>query len=184
MRLCLRACVAAGILFTAAAPASAQARKGYPFEIGVDGSITQRTDAQRFGPGSETVTSINLPVDAVRFGVFMNDQLEIEPSLGYQRDSESGRSFSQTNFAIGLPIYFSPDRTKTQIFVRPVVGLLKITDVDGTQVNVGAGLGVKLPIDPRLAGRFEFQYLHGNRNGDLNAYGQFGLLIGLSAYTL
>lgn len=179
----MRLLPAVALILAAASPASAQAARSYPYELGVDGSVIWRSTKFGASGASTTFTSVNLPVNAIRVGTFITNQLELEPSISYQRVSDSGNSFSQLDLSIAAPIYFTPDRNKTQLFVRPVVGLLKVSGDNGTQVNVGAGLGVKVPIDPRIATRFEAEYRHANESGNLGAYNQLGLIVGFSVYT-
>jgi len=180
MSISVRCCAAAAaVLLAAATSAQAQRQAPYPYEIGVDGTIAHRDyDGARSG-----VTTVSLPVNTLRVGLFVTNQIELEPSLSYQRISVGDQDQSQLDLSVAAPIYFTPERTKPQFFIRPVVGLLHISDPDRTQVNVGAGLGIKLPIDSRISTRIEAEYRHGNGSHDIAAYNQFGLILGLSVYT-
>jgi hypothetical protein len=169
-----------GLLLAAAAAAQAQRQAPYPYEIGVDGTIARR-DYSRGNPSG--VTTVSLPVNTLRVGMFVTNQIELEPSLSFQRISVGDEDHSQIDFSVAAPLYFTPDRTKSQVFVRPVVGLFHLSDPSATQVSVGAGLGIKLPIDSRISARFEAEYRHGNESDDIVAYNQFGLILGLSVYT-
>src|SRR5581483_1476551 len=125
---------------------------------------------------------VAIPAAAFRVGMFLSPRVELEPALGFERLSSGGESATQTDFSVGFPLYFTPNRRATQVFVRPLVGWAKESGVDA-QFRFGGGLGVKLPIDPRLAFRLEGQILHANSNDDHDGYNQFGVLFGLSFYT-
>jgi outer membrane protein with beta-barrel domain len=180
MSISVRFCAAfTGLLLASAASAQAQRQAPYPYEIGVDGTIARRSYDR--GPD---VTTVSLPVNTLRVGLFVTNQIELEPSLSFQRITVGdGDDRSQIDFSVAAPIYFTPERTKPQFFLRPVVGLFHVSDPGGTQLNVGAGLGVKLPIDSRISTRLEAEYRHGNGSDDFAAYNQFGLIVGLSVYT-
>ena len=51
-----------------------------------------------------------------------------------------------------------------------------------TQVNVGVGLGIKMPLSDRFAARFEAQYRHAPKSGARSAYDQIAALAGISVY--
>jgi hypothetical protein len=177
--------VVALVAVAAGFPAVARSQATLPYELGVDGTVIRRfeTFEGRGIKSTSDFTSVSLPVNAIRVGLFVTRQIELEPSLSYMRVSTGGDSFSQIDLSIAAPLYFTPDRTKSQFFVRPVVGLLKVTGNDGAQVNVGAGLGVKIPIDRRIATRLEAEYRHGNQAGAESSYNQIGLILGFSVYT-
>ena len=175
--------VLAGLLLTAAASAHAQRQASYPYEIGVDGTIARRSYDGENGLASSSVTTVSLPANTLRVGLFITNQIELEPALSFQRINAGDNDYTQVDFSVAAPIYFTPERTKPQLFVRPVVGVYHVSHPDVSQVNVGAGFGVKLPIDSRISTRFEAEYRHGNGGDEFRSYNQIGLIIGLSIYT-
>jgi hypothetical protein len=154
-------------------------------EIGVDAALTH-TSVDVPGPGGST-TEFVFPVQAVRLGFALSPTVWLEPELGLRTVSGDG-SFTTLTFDIGLPISLSGPvaPSATQYFVRPLLGFrhFSATGVDGqTQTAFGAGIGMRVPIVDRLAGRFEARYVRGLHSGDIPATDEFSLLAGLSFFT-
>jgi len=179
---------------TLAAPIVRAQRQSTLVELGIDASFARQSfHSEPDAAGREfttTVNTIDIPLPVIRAGFFITEMVAIEPAFGLRYQHIGHTSTSQTTFDIGLPIYLSPNRRESQIFVRPVVGLSHITsdgpdpddDHSDTQVNVGAGLGIKLPLSDRFAARFEAQYRHGAKSDRLSAYDQIAALAGISVY--
>ena len=178
---------AAALALTAVGAAGAQQQRPL-WEFGIDGTLAHRTthDDVLGRTQDESFTQVELPVPMVRAGLYLSENVELEPVLGIQHSSAAGGSATQLALDVGLPIYVSGTRATDQIFVRPLIGFdhFSGTGTRGfTQTSIGAGVGVKIPIDSRIASRLEAQYRHGFDSGPANAYDQIALLVGLSVYS-
>lgn len=149
-----------------------------PVELGIDAGAS-------FGLDDPHVTTISIPGQHVRAGFFFGRQLEFEPSFGLDYIHASGVSQTRYEALVGLLYHFTPSRRTSQFYVRPFVGFLG-TNIDGsnqTQAALGGGIGVKIPMYPRLSSRFEANYTHTFSSGDADASNAIGLLAGLSFFT-
>lgn len=176
------------LVLTLASAASAQQQSPL-WEFGVDGMIAHRTTHVDLPAGATedvSATIVQLPIGMVRAGVYLTPTVELEPAIGIVHTSTSGGDLTQLNLDIGLPIYFTGTRATDQIFARPLIGFDHVSgsgDNGFTQTSLGAGLGIKIPIDSRIASRIEAQYRHGMHSAPANSYDQFALLLGLSVYS-
>ena len=155
--------VAVGLAVTAAARAQAR-----PIEIGIDAALAYE-DADNV-----SVTSLTVPVPRLRVGFFVGDAVSLEPffSLRYTRaevDSpilgERTQSFTEYDLGVGLLFHFATDRTRSQPYLRPFVGIRGFSadddddvdedDTSGTQPVLGAAFGLKLPSTSRFGTRLE-----------------------------
>jgi hypothetical protein len=172
--------LAALSILTLSASASAQrSSSANPSpEIGMDAGIGFRlTDP--------SITTIAIPVQAIRMGFFVSPVLSIEPTLGLV--SFSGGGVSGTDYAIGVGAlyHFSPSRAVNQFYVRPFIEINGSSGDagSGSSVAFGVGGGLKMPLRDRIATRFEANFAHdGGRNGG-GSSDMIGLLAGLSFYT-
>lgn len=158
-------------------------------EIGVDGGLGFLSMANQ-----PTTTVLGLPVQNVRFGFYMNPQLEVEPfgSLNYMHQDQS--SGTQLGLGVGALYHFSQSRLANQWYVRPFLDLNHssnsssqagvTTTQSTTQWGLGAGFGIKMPLMDRVGTRFELNFEHRFADGQVApSFDQFGLLAGLSYYT-
>ena len=185
--------LAAG-LAVAASTSVAQAQRGQPrpIELGIDAALAYE-DRE-----NSSLTSFSVPVPRLRVGFFVGDAVSLEPffSLQYNRVEidELDESFSATQYDLGLGIlfHFATDRTRSQPYVRPFVGISGISADDGgeddddsaSQPVVGAGFGLKLPSSSRLGTRLEVGFAR--RFEDEPAFqssNQLFLSFGLSFFT-
>ena len=186
MRPLFAPAAAFAVLAGIAPAAAAQLAPKLPIELGVDASIgtDDLTDA----------TSIQVPLQRLRVGFFVSPRLSVEPGLVLTHTSGDGVSFTSFGGDVGLLAHLTgvpTGRTRTPgVFVRPFVGLSRSSfDIDAgtsgstTQANVGAGLGVKLPVGDRLAWRLEGAYTRALKTDDLPAINAFALTVGLSFHT-
>lgn len=152
------------------------AEEKLPVEIGMDGALERAFST----PG---VTTLSLPVGRIRAGVYALPVLEFETSLALGSERTGGSSTSAITAGAGVLYHFSPLRTKAQPYVRPFFEWSKATgSVAGISGSAsatayGVGLGTKLPLADRFAGRFEVAYGH---QGDVS---HLILLFGLSFFT-
>jgi hypothetical protein len=147
-------------------------------EIGMDAGIGFRLT-------SPSITTVTIPVPAIRMGFFVSPALSIEPSLGLTSISGGGFSGTGYNIGVGALYHFSPSRAANQFYVRPFLNINGSSgDLgSGSSVAFGVGGGLKIPLRDRIATRFEANFAHdGGRNGG-GSSDMIGLLAGLSFYT-
>jgi hypothetical protein len=135
------------------------------WELGTDAALSLDLDSPR-------TTSLSIPVANLRAGIFTSNVLEIEPffSLDYAKtEGTPGATFYQLG-AGGL-YHFSPNRLKSQLYLRPFLALAGVSTTGNSDSNVGlgVGLGMKWPkMNGRLAWRGEFNFASMNNNTSLN----------------
>jgi|SRR4051812_17539878 hypothetical protein len=114
--------------------------------------------------GGAKTTQIQIPLQSLRAGFFINPQWSLEPSLGYRYIKVEGLdavSFYTLGFA-GL-YHFSTDRMHRQIYLRPFLGLLGISSggQSDSDTELGVGAGMKWPkMNGRMAWRAELNLAH------------------------
>lgn len=160
----------------AAAPAFASAQSN-PIELGVDAALAIGLDEPR-------VTTIAIPIQRFRAGFFTSPTRSLEPWLAVNFAAvQGGGSLSTINLGLGVLFHLSPDRTRTQAYMRPFGGFTSFANgASNTQATVGFGVGFKSPFaNRRLATRFEAFLSH--VFDDPNDFTSVGLLFGLSYFT-
>ena len=175
MRRSLLAVVSLLALSSIASAQAKQPQEKLPIEIGMDGSLERAFST----PG---VTSLSLPVGRIRAGVYSLPVLEFETTLSIGSVRTGGLSESAITAGAGVLYHFSPLRTKAQPYVRPFFEWSKRSGSvggSGSATGYGVGLGTKLPLADRFAGRFEAAYGHQNQS-DVS---RLILLFGLSFFT-
>lgn len=176
----------AALAALALTPAIAQAQHALPIEFGVDAGVS-------FTTGDPKTTSIDIPVQALRVGFYVTEQVAIEPALAFNYTKFDNSSSNVLQTELGLVYDFTVDRKAPQFYFRPFAGLSRVSfDVTGqdnaseTLWNAGVGLGVKIPFKSaeRFAWRFEALYDHSFEKADVApAENAFGLKLGLSFFT-
>ena len=176
-------------VLVAASHAGAQASDARrPIELGLDAALSyESSDLAK-------VTSLTVPVSAVRVGFFVGDAVSIEPfgSIRYTHiefedeifDDESS-SFTSYDFGVGLLYQFSSDRARAQPFIRPFVGLSGVRgdDESETQPIAGATIGFRPAHSGRLTGRFELGLRHRFEDEPLPSRNEIFLSFGISFFT-
>jgi hypothetical protein len=144
------------------------------WEIGVDAALSLGLDSPRRN-------TLSIPLGSIRAGVFTSDVLEIEPFFSLNNFSGQGiTSVTTYQFGVGGLYHFSPDRMKSQIYVRPFLSLVGASGggTSNSDVGVGVGVGMKLPkLNGRMAWRGEGNVMTVNNATSLN------FLFGLSFFT-
>jgi hypothetical protein len=144
------------------------------WEIGVDAALSLGLDSPRRN-------ALSIPVGRIRAGVFTSDVLEIEPFFSLNNFSGQGiTSVTTYQFGVGGLYHFSPDRTKSQIYVRPFLSLVGASGggTSNSDVGIGVGAGMKLPkLNARAAWRGEVNFMTVNNASSLN------FLVGGSFFT-
>jgi hypothetical protein len=164
-----------------------------PIELGVDAALAYQSGDR------VKVTTLSIPVTRFRAGFFLTDAVSFEPSIALHythatrentaTGNETTSSGTDYDFDFGLLFHFSTDRTQSQTFIRPFVGLRGFSgDSDfgsssASQGVFGLALGVKKPLVSRLAGRFEVGFAHATDDDNLPSSNQVFLSFGLSFFT-
>jgi hypothetical protein len=163
------------ITLLAVAPSRAQAQ--HPFELGLDAALAISLDEPR-------VTTLAIPFQRFRVGIFTSPTRSYEPWLAVNFIAVEGAGdFSTINLGLGVLFHLSPDRTRTQAYLRPFGGITTVS-VDGseTDAHLGLGVGFKTPwTNRRLATRIEPFLQHAFSEPD--GVTSIGLLFGLSYFT-
>jgi hypothetical protein len=174
-------------LFTASS-AGAQGTQPLPIELGIDGGVAISLD-------DPNTTAVSLPVQQFRVGFFVSPRVSLEPAVSFNYvNIEDFGSATDLSLDLGLLLHLSPDRTRSQMYLRPFAGINRVSaeaddelgggDDSATQLSAGGGLGVKMPFaGGRLAGRLEAVFAHGFENDDFASRNQAGLAVGLSFLT-
>jgi hypothetical protein len=168
-------------LVTASSIASAQVTTARLYEFGIDGGIA-------FGLDKPRTTTIGIPAQSLRVGMFMNDKWSLEPSAYLQSTSGGGNRATQFSVRLGALYHISrtPSRVGAGWYARPFVGFLG-TDGDDTDSDtralLGAGYGYKHQLSDRFAARFEGNYTHLFAAGGDDGVNQLGITFGLSFFT-
>jgi hypothetical protein len=144
------------------------------WEIGVDAALSLGLDSPRRN-------SLDIPVGSIRAGIFTSDVLEIEPFFSLNNRSGQGiTSVTSYQFGVGGLYHFSPERTKSQVYVRPFLSLVGSSGgaASNSDLGIGIGAGMKLPkLNARMAWRGEVNFMTVNNASSLN------FLVGGSFFT-
>jgi hypothetical protein len=188
--------IAALSLLTVATTASAQrstttaSSTKSPIELGLDGGLS-------FGLGGQNnATVFNLNLSQIRVGFLMSPQFSLEPSVALQSFSVTGGSTTAYMLGVGGLYHFSANRVQNQFYARPFVNLLGTRDKSTSTVGatttttttsssvteMGAGLGLKIPYQDRMAWRLEANMSHFSKQY-IGSDNRLGMLFGFSYYT-
>lgn len=160
----------------AGASGTAAAQSGV--ELGMDAGLS-------FDLGDVSAVLIEVPVQSIRAGFMVAEQVSIEPALGinYLKVEDEDKVLTM-NLDLGALYHFGSD-VQRGLYVRPSIGL-SLIDVGGgsfTQFTAGAGVGTKIPIADRVVTRLEALYSHGFENDDFAGTDLIGARVGLSLFT-
>ena len=138
-------------VFTTAMAVNLAAQR--PVEIGMDAAFQFLFE----GPWT-----LSVPIQQARFGFMASDRLSVEPRFSFSHVN-NGVSLTALQAGLHLLHYFQPMAAGARPYVTEGVTFLFL-DVGGssdTQFQLGAGIGVLLPIVSRLFGRLEARYDRG-----------------------
>ena len=147
-----------------------------PIELGMDGGLS-------IGFDDPNVTTVSLPVQALRVGFFMNDNLSLEPRFNFNSVSGGGVSVRSYSLELGALYHFGGYTKGSGLYVRPFTGIVGGSSDAGSDSDafLGAGVGVKLPFaNRRLATRLEANY--GHAFSEAGGSDGLGVLFGLSLF--
>lgn len=164
------------VLSILAAPTLAAQR---PVELGIDGGLA-------FKLNEPTAVQLALPISTFRAGFFVSDAVSIEPriSLDWTKVSELD-AFYALSAGLGALFHFGQGGDRARGYVRPFAGL-ELLGGGGesvSQLQVGGGIGVKLPMVSRLAARLEAGVQQGLENDDFQSSTRIYALFGFSFFT-
>jgi hypothetical protein len=163
-------------LVATASAADAQKSTARPIELGLDGGLS-------IGFDDPNVTTVSLPVQALRVGFFMNDNLSLEPRFNFNSVSGGGVSVRSYALEMGALWHLGGYTKGNGLYVRPFAGIVGVGgDVgSGSDAFMGAGVGVKLPFaQRRLATRLEANLAHAFTDG--GGSNGLGILFGVSLF--
>jgi hypothetical protein len=132
-----------------------------------------------------TVRSLSVPSGSVRVGVFVSPMVAVEPEVALTHLSvEDAGSVTTLSLSVSLPIHFVRERHRIRPYVRPLAGVTAV-DAEGgaSQVQAGAGFGIKSPITERLGARLEALVVRAFESEELAAATVIGLRLGFSFFT-
>ena len=145
-------CLVLSSVFTTAMAANLAAQR--PVEIGMDAAF------QFLFAGGATAWTLSVPIQQARFGFMASDRLSVEPRFSFSH-LNNGVSLTALQAGLHLLHYFQPMAAGARPYVTEGVTLLFVDASFGrsdTQFQLGAGIGVLLPIVSRLFWRLEARY--------------------------
>ena len=171
------------LLLSAALPALASAQ-GRPIELGIDVLSLGVAISSAFGQ-TTTATALSVPVKTFRAGFFVGDQVSVEPRISFDYFKFEDTSVAHVTLSLGALYHFTPERQSSQVYLRPVgsISFVAFGDQTASQVFLGVGLGVKLPMLGQLASRLELEYAHGFDNDDFANVNSLAAVFGFSFFT-
>jgi hypothetical protein len=115
---------------------------------------------------------------ALALGIYLNDKVALEPSLGLLYLKGDGAPDATTVVTLGLmaPYYFSGDRGHSGVFVSPGVFVRKQSNFDST-IDFGADVGYKGKMSDKVSWRAAATLRDGDSYGDTDLGGVFGFSI-------
>jgi hypothetical protein len=150
-----------------------------PIELGVDATFDMSA-------GASTTSRLSIPGRGFRVGLFVSDWLSIENRMALVRFKTEGFD-AATNLSLQVSgvIHFSPDRNQAQAYMNPTVGLRSSFrgDASGSQLELGCGVGVKIPVANYLSVRLEAGYWYGSENEDFDKSNLITVKAGVSLFT-
>lgn len=88
---------------------------------------------------------------SVALGIFLNDKIALEPTLGFDYFKPDGGDGSTTiGLGVFAPYYFAGDRGRNGLFVAPGVEISKTTDLDAA-IDFGADVGYKKALNQKVS---------------------------------
>ncbi len=136
-----------------------------------------RIDLASINITNGTFLEAGLP-GSLALGIYLNDKLALEPTLGFGYIKPDGAADGVTLLALGVmaPYYFAGDRGHSGLFVAPGVMITKVTDVDAA-IDFGVDLGFKGKMSDKVSWRAAAQLRDGDSFTDASIGGVFGLSV-------
>lgn len=136
-----------------------------------------RVDVAGLGlSGGNTMFNAGIP-GTVALGVYLNDKIALEPTLGLGYTKPDGGDGS-TRISLGVfaPFYLDGDRGRNGLFVAPGVMITKVTDVDAA-IDFGADFGYKKAMNDKVSWSAAATLRDGDSYGDSMLGARFGLSV-------
>lgn len=150
-----------------------------PIELGVDATFDMSLM-------NGTTSVLSIPGRGVRLGVFVSDLVSIENRIALVRIKTEGVD-AATNLSsqVSGVIHLTADRNLVQGYVNPTIGLRSsfLGETSGSQMEVGCGMGIKMPLADYLSVRLEAGYWYGSENEDFDKYDLITVKAGISLFT-
>ena len=110
-----------------------------------------RVDVAGLGlAGGNTMFNAGIP-GQVALGVYLNDKIALEPTLGLGYfKPDGGDGVSTITLGVFAPYYLAGDRGRNGLFVAPGVLITKITDIDAA-IDFGADVGYKKAMSDKVS---------------------------------
>ena len=148
------------------------------FELGVDGGLSLYLN-------DPTITKTSIPIESVRFGLFVSNEISIEPSLALTViDSQNTDPITSVSFWLSGLFHINGDRSRPQPFFRPTGGMEYYSNGTDTfsQFKTGGYVGLKIPVANHLSLRLETGYLRGFESDNLPSSDEVSLSLGISLF--
>lgn len=127
-----------------------------PIEIGVDNGFVYSITSKLDDADVPDVTEISIPLMHWRFGFFLNENISVEPGLGFsyykvgEEDGAGGYSWMDFMLTADVLYHFTTQGT-TEFFVHGGGALMLMSEGNGesestSQFGFGGGAGVKIPL--------------------------------------
>jgi hypothetical protein len=132
--------------------------QGRPIELGIDLGIEFGIHDAEFVDETIHTTRIWIPLAYFRVAFYESDQVWIEPRMTLLFLNAEGASSTVLKFVVGFGLDFQADATRARPYIHHFGGFLNVDSSEGdgaTQMLLGGGLGVKVPMAERLASRLE-----------------------------
>jgi hypothetical protein len=158
--------------------------QGRPIELGIDLGI--EFDIEDVGDETVKTTGISIPLAYLRAAFYASDQVWIEPRMTLLFLDTEDASTTALNVVGGLGVDFQTDPTRARAYIRPFGSLLYVDTSDresATQVSLGSGIGVKVPMLERLASRLEGGVSYSFENDDFASGFDIHVTFGFSFFT-
>jgi len=152
--------------------------QGQSFELGIDGGMSWHLN-------NRTTTRTSIPIESVRFGLFVLNRVSIESSLALTvLDSQNTDPITSVSFWLSGLLHITGDRSKLQPFVRPTGGWDHYSNGSDSfsQFKAGGYVGMKIPVADHLSLRLESGYLRGLESDDLPPSDEVSLNFGISLF--
>jgi hypothetical protein len=177
-RLSAASVVVALAICASAAAAQNSAPAGKTVELGIDAVIATTL-------GGDKYTTVAIPNADFRVGFYVNNNLSIEPRVAINSVSGGGSTYTAYKGELGVLYHFVPStRVGAGPYVRPFAGFLgESGDGSQTQLDLGVGVGTKIPFGDRMATRIEANYAHLSSTDYDNSVNQLAFSIGISFFT-
>lgn len=100
--------------------------------------------------GGNTGLNVGIP-GRVALGVYLNDKIALEPTLGLNYfKPDGGDASTEITLGVFAPYYLAGDRGRNGLFVAPGVEITKVTDVDA-RIDFGADVGYKKAMNDKVS---------------------------------